>query len=127
VSSRDEDGAPVLERLLLGRLDFITGGLHKEEILRTPLGELLRELKLAGRLKEYGSEVIDSEASAVDHLIISNDRHIIGLALASQGRLLYSHDQPLTEDFTNQLVLKNPRGKVYKYASHRRLLDEACS
>ena len=59
----------------------------------------------------------------------SNDLHVIGLALVSGARLLYTNDTALIDDFGNREVIARPRGKIYTTArnanvtdAHRRLL-----
>ena len=54
---------------------------------------------------------------------------MIALAQISGARLLYTNDSNLQKDFTNRLLIKNPRGKVYTTmlsqdfnSTHRRLL-----
>ena len=43
----------------------------------------------------------------------SNDPHIIALAQVSGARLLYSNDKALQQDFKNQDLINNPKGKIY--------------
>ncbi len=56
----------------------------------------------------------------------SDDPHIVALALSSGCRLLFTHDQLLIDDFTDVDIVPRPRGKIFKYAAHVKLLEEAC-
>ena len=58
---------------------------------------------------------------------ISNDCHIIALARASGARLLCSDDVKLGEDFKNKKWIDKPRGKIYKNATHNKLLKKRCN
>ena len=59
----------------------------------------------------------------------SNDLHVLGLALVSGARLLYTNGTALIDDFGNRAIVARPRGKIYTTArnaavtdAHRRLL-----
>lgn len=43
----------------------------------------------------------------------SNDEHVIALARIGGARLLYTNDQALQDDFDNEKLVNDPRGKVY--------------
>ncbi len=54
--------------------------------------------------------------------LTSNDAHVIALARVSGARILFCRDTALEKDFRNPSVINNPRGKIYKYKSHKNLL-----
>ncbi len=92
-------------------------------------GGLLRELGEYGAFKRwfrtasrYGyvrridDQTVDDKTRQLlgDGECISNDHHVIALALVSGARLLFTNDHRLQTDFTNPLVVSHPkRGKVY--------------
>ena len=105
-----------------------TGGRSRTELLKTRFREIYQTLLLAGKLYRYSDEEVDETEIAVSQTgrLISDDPHVIALALVSRCRLLFSRDQNLHEDFRNPLVLK-PRGHIYQDADHNHLLREATS
>ena len=70
-------------------------------------------------------------AKQIDALVseghcVSNDVHIVAIARVGSVRLLCSRDQALHADFTNPIILNNPRGSIYQNASHQHLIREHC-
>ena len=76
------------------------------------------EYRKAGRLKLIDKEKVKEEENEVRDLL-SNDKHIIALAMVSGVKLLISGDKKLQEDFK-----KIVRGKIYKNKSHKHLLRQ---
>ncbi|RWN49455.1 MAG: hypothetical protein EOS03_03065 [Mesorhizobium sp.] len=126
VSLKNEHGAPILDYIFKGKIRLVTGGKHKREILLTKLGNLLQELLLSGSITEYSEENIVAKVAPLLSSLVSDDDHIVGLALESGARVLFTHDAMLEQDFTNEKVLGKPRGKIYKYKYHRHLLESIC-
>lgn len=115
------------KRLSVARIVY--GGKLKTEYLRNnALVMPLLELRRAGRAKVVDDDLVECEVSGLTKtgLCGSNDLHIIALARIEKIGLLCSLDQALADDFTNPSLITNPRGKVYKYASHRKLLPQFC-
>lgn len=121
-NSEDEDGAPILKGLLSGNLILCICQRLKREILLTPLGEIYRDLSLAGKIIEPDQEDIEKLIKSINNMCKSNDQHILALAIASGSRLLFSHDKPLHDDFLNQNIVPSPKGKIYQNKNHRKLL-----
>jgi hypothetical protein len=129
--AQSQTSKPTYERVLNKKLKVVVGGRLKAEWGRTGFAGMYRQLMLAGSIKEY----TDVEASkGIDMLdkanIRSDDPHVLGLALISGSRLLFSRDKKLHDDFKNLKLLPSPKGKVYQEAEHAHLLDEhicACS
>lgn len=75
----------------------------------------------AGQIKRIGLEKV---TEAIDEIntehssLQSNDIHILGLAKASNTKLLCSNDQDLNEDFKK--IITN--GSIYKKQTHKHLL-----
>ena len=62
---------------------------------------------------------------------MSDDEHVLALALVSGARLLYTNDAALISDFKNRTIVATPRGKIYTTAendnvtaAHLRLLAD---
>ncbi|MDD9979746.1 MAG: hypothetical protein OXU81_00025 [Gammaproteobacteria bacterium] len=65
------------------------------------------------------------------HVCVSDDEHVVALALVSGARLLYTNDAALIDDFKNREIVRRPGGKIYTTtrddrvtAAHRRLLAD---
>jgi predicted nucleic acid-binding protein len=130
VEPSSEDAGPVIASISSGRLKVISGHKMKEELLNCKFRRLYKVLLQAGRLVEFADNAIDDELDAIEPARLqSNDAHIIALARVSGARVLFSKDQNLHQDFTNPLLLSNPRGKVYQCREHEHLLNNrrACS
>ncbi len=70
----------------------------------------------AGRVKIITKEEVNKAAIQLTNLV-SNDTHIIALAIASNTKLLVSGDKNLHTDFQ-----KEAKGKIYQNKKHKRLL-----
>jgi hypothetical protein len=108
---------------------IVYGGKLKTEYLgNTALIAPLLELRRVGRARIVDDSLIEHEMSVVTEsgLCGSNDSHNIALARIASVGLLCSLDKALARDFTNPALIANPRGKVYKHASHRKLLPQFC-
>ncbi|SPE26752.1 hypothetical protein SBA3_1300008 [Candidatus Sulfopaludibacter sp. SbA3] len=53
---------------------------------------------------------------------MSNDHHVLALAITSGARTLATLDNELAQDFKNKNIIDNPRGSVYRDQTHARLL-----
>lgn len=119
------DAVPVLAMLLVGKLSLVVDSETKEELFRTNLRRMFRQLSLAGRVREFEASLVKVERDKIDKLNIrSNDAHILALARISGARILFSRDKKLHADFKDVDILPTPRGKIYQKASQRRLLRE---
>ncbi len=106
------------------------GGKLTEEYNRHHrVRRILLQLDRAGKAVRVDDAVIKAEVGEVvsTGLCTSNDDHIIALARVSGARLLCSHDIALHADFTNGMLIKKPRGKVYQNSTHKVLLRQFCS
>lgn len=117
-----EDAEPIINWLICGNGKVIAGGQLKTELLRCSFGRLYRELILAGRILEIHEGEVNQLARALEKNTISNDSHIIALAMLSNCRLLFSRDKTLQKDFKNKDLINNPRGKIYSKRQHKSLL-----
>lgn len=116
-----------------GRLSI--GGEVKRELARTSAKAWLRELSLAGRVISVADARVDDRTEQIRARCRSNDAHVIALAQVSGARLLYSNDRPLHRDFSNPVLVSEPRGSIYstygsdRFSRHHRALlrrDDLC-
>lgn len=105
------------------------GPLADEYFQSERIRRIILQLDRAGRTRPVARERVDAEMSRVvaSGECVSDDEHVIALAIAAGVRVLVSHDQNLHADFTNPKLLANPRGKVFQTAKHRHLLRGLCA
>ena len=53
----------------------------------------------------------------------SDDPHVLALAKLTGARLLFSRDDALIQDFQNNRILNQPRGKVYPHENFNEFLN----
>ncbi|MBF0474986.1 MAG: PIN domain-containing protein [Deltaproteobacteria bacterium] len=122
------DFKPIYDAISKKRARLVYGGqLTKEYEKLHIFWEYLDELDRAGKTRQVPDEEVDSKTQELNTAgrCMSNDAHIIALALIGKVRLLCSSDEDLEKDFTNRELL-NPRGKVFKYKRHSKLIWEHC-
>ena len=100
-----------------GKLVYSNHETFKREINQKTFIEYSR----AGKTKFFSSEKVNSEIEKIQnqYTLKSNDMHILGLAKASNTKVLCTHDKKLHEDFKNVI-----HGRVYQNESHRHLLTK---
>jgi hypothetical protein len=128
--SVSERARPLVEWLLSGKGVVVVGGkLSKELSKNQELVSFFTTLSRSGRLLVINSERIENSTpdsvGKSDNHIKSNDSHVIGLAMASGARLLFSEDAKLQQDFKNKKVISGTKGKVYSKTTHAHLLTES--
>src|SRR5262249_30178290 len=102
-----------------------TGGKNLKELaVLSRIATFVRELIRAGRAHIVDSSELGKwEKHAASLPLRSNDAHIIGLAMVSGARVLYSRDNALMQDFKDRRFITKPRGKCYSHAvNHSGLL-----
>ena len=109
---------------------LVVGGKLREELAKINKFKVwMTQLKRAGRLEEVDDDEVDTEAdrlAASPGLLKSNDAHVVALALVSGVRVVCTEDELLMNDFTNPVILKRPRGKVFRdHRTHAALLTDA--
>jgi len=123
------DLSPVHKAITEGRARVVYGGELTREYQRTEgFRRFLLRLDQQGRARQVADSKVDAETKRLteDGLCVSDDPHIIALALVGAVRLLCSEDNALATDFTNPILLRNPQGNVYKRAEHAHLLQKHC-
>ena len=108
------------------RGQLVVGGQLREELARDRrFVQWLRSALRNGRARSVPDEVVDDHASRLrrEGGCISNDPHVLALALVSGARLLYTNDTALIEDFGNREIVARPRGKIYTTARNANVTD----
>lgn len=132
--NRPEAATKVLKYINNKNLIVVIGGKLKDELCGSNMvKKWLSEGLKSGRANNFRKVKVKAQEERLLQNIelLSDDPHVLALALESGTRLLYSHDRRLGKDFKNGNIIPNPRGKVYKtdkngdftYA-HQRLLDK---
>ena len=101
------------------------GKLREELAVLTEVRRLLVALERAGRLRSAEPHSLQTEEARLRKAkrCVSNDHHILALALVSGARTLATDDDALAGDFKNVQLIPAPRGKIYRDPEvHGRLL-----
>jgi len=120
--------APLKDAVINATCCVYYGGtkLRQEYFSSPKVKRMLKILDQAGRAKAISDALVDARMNQIAQTCISDDPHIIALALESGARLLCSHDHALHGDFTNPVLIDNPRGSVYQNATHKHLIRRHC-
>ena len=105
---------------------YYGGNLRREYFRSEKVKRMVRQLDQAGRAKAVSDAAVDTRMRIVAPHCVSDDPHIIALALESGARLLCSLDRALHTDFTNPQLINAPRGHVYQNAAHEHLIRRLC-
>lgn len=141
-----DDMRPVMEWLMgndekgkkkkpRGNLTFSkTPKMEKEYFGRTASGKfqkLLKELEVIMPPKVVPPEDVKAALHGLNYPLVSDDPHIVGLAIASGCRMLVSNDKNLHTDFkavTKRKGRGGQKGRVYQYKDQCDMLDSySCS
>ena len=125
LSKRTKDGEPVLRWLLdpKRRGGLIVGGKLTAELDKAGFRATLAELSRAGRLHRIRDDVLEQRERTLraEGSCVSNDVHVVALALTSGCGLVFTKDTQLHQD----LKRHSPPGRriaIYQRESHARLL-----
>lgn len=122
------DLKPLKEAVFESRCALYYGGKLKREYFRSEkVKRMVKMLDQAGRARAVSDAAVDKKTEEVAPQCVSDDPHIIALAIQSGARLLCSRDQALHADFTNPRIIHSPRGHVYQNASHEHLIRLCCT
>lgn len=118
------DARPVIKWVTSGYGKIVFGGKLYRELLNTKFRTWLLGQYRIGLAHRLPDAAVDEKAEELSesNLLVSDDPHVIAVALVSGTRLLYSHDDDLINDFKNNSIINNPRGKVYKTQRNKQLL-----
>lgn len=118
------------EAVFSGRCCVVYGGKLRREYEKIEKARrIVLALDRAGRARAVSDKSVDGRTKTLEEegSLVSDDPHVIALALISGSRLLHSLDVALQKDFTNPRVVSLPRGKVYKGgANQRHLVQRHC-
>ncbi len=120
-----DDFLPLIDWLTNANKDgkIVVGGQLAREVDRVNAARrFVKVLLQAGRARRIPENITEREIGVVADLCDSNDPHVIALARVSGARVLCSHDKTLHRDFTNLVLISNPKGHIYQNAKHVRLL-----
>jgi predicted nucleic acid-binding protein len=100
------------------------GRLTLELLAVTRFGRYLAELDRQRKAVRIDGAVLKEEEATLHKmgLCSSDDHHIVALARRSGARTLWTEDADLMDDFKMAALVSKPRGKVYRRATHSRLL-----
>ncbi len=121
----DEDMAPVWKWLdnRNGKIVYANTKKFEDEWEKGGMSHLRGQMMRAGQLKLV-SEGVQEKTDELKGKIVSNDEHIIALALIAQVKVLVSYregDRDLFTDFKNRELVS---GKVYTRKAHARMLTK---
>ena len=129
---RPPAGEAFFDRINSGGMRLVVGGKLLEELDNDARFRIWRQqASQAGRVGIVDAQRVEARTADLrnEGACRSNDLHVLALAQVSGARLLYSNDLSLHQDFGNQQLINNPRGKIYSThaggqlrESHRRLL-----
>lgn len=104
----------IISRINSKQMSIALGGKLTKELSKTKLKDLLLEWVRAGRAKRIDDRELTAEEARLETLdLVSNDSHVLALAIKTNCKLLYSADDKLIIDFKNVKII-SPKGKVVK-------------
>ncbi len=96
---------------------LVSGGRNYEELRggSDRFRQWVVQSLMKGSLRLENEEDVSTyeEDVIVQGRLMSDDPHMIALALVSGVRLLYSNDRDLQKDFKNRRLIGEPKGAVY--------------
>jgi hypothetical protein len=109
-----------------GEPRLVAAGKLREELAKlNEVRHRLVTLERAGRLRSADPHLLHAEEDRLRKAkqCVSNDHHVLALAIVTGARTLATDDDALTSDFKNRQVISAPGGKVYRDPEiHGRLL-----
>ena len=123
-SSRPEAGKEFFVWLHDGSGFLVVGGRLLDELYSTQAREWARQAALSGQMKIVNStDVAVKERELLDqHVLRSDDPHVIALALVSGARLLYSNDPGPSAGFRGQTACRRSKGQSLYDANTQKFL-----
>lgn len=125
--NNDADMGPVrrwidngINRLIYSNQEKIQSELYDNREMKKYLEDRFK----FGRAKRIEKEKVEQAMKDIEtkYILRSDDSHILGLAVASEAKLLCTQDKKLAQDF-KEIV----RGSIYKNKNHAHLLtDRIC-
>src|SRR5258708_1686900 len=103
---------PIFKALTERRARLVYGGrLLYEYQKMDDFRRLLYRLDQQGAARKVNDEAVELETKQIKNrgLCVSNDHHVIALAIVSGARLLCTADNNLKRDFKNAAMISGPR------------------
>jgi hypothetical protein len=96
---------------------LVAAGKLREELAKNDgVRRQLVQLDRAGRLRSADPEWLQREERRLRAVgvCVSNDLHVLALAIVTGARTLATDDNALAADFKNKRIMDGPRGKIYR-------------
>jgi predicted nucleic acid-binding protein len=110
---------------------LVAAGKLREELAKNDnVRRQLVVLERAGRLRSANTERLRHEEQRLRAAAtcVSNDPHVLALAIVTGARTLATDDNALAADFRNKQIMDRPRGSIYRDPeTHGRLLRHTSS
>lgn len=107
------------------------GKLRRELVKIQKVRDYLVVLDQAGLLRSsFGEGVLYQKATLLrkSRTCVSNDLHVVALAIVSGARTIATTDRSLAKDIRNKKIIDKPRGSIYsRPAFHSHLLRHTSS
>lgn len=112
--TRSEAAGEFFEWIDQGKGTLVVGGKLLDELAGDRFNAWFQEARSRGKAVLVDKQAVERRTKQLeaDPSLISDDPHVIALALESGARLLYTHDRDLQRDFCNKNLVA-PVGKIY--------------
>jgi hypothetical protein len=115
-----------------GNPRLVAAGKLRRELAKTQeVRDYLVELNRAGLLRSsFGEDLLHKTENQLrkSRVCVSNDLHVLALAIVSGARTIATADASLARDVRNKKIIDKPRGSVYRRPnSHSHLLRHTSS
>ena len=101
----------------------IGGELLRELGGYTPFMQWLQQALLSGTAIRVPDSDVDAETENLQSQVncLSDDEHVLALAIVSGARLLFTNDRNLQRDFKNRQIIRGVEGKIFTTIRTRRV------
>jgi hypothetical protein len=100
-----------------GNPRLVAAGKLRDELAKlNEVRHLLFRLDQAGRLRSADSHRLQTEEARLHRAnrCMSDDHHVLALALVTGARTLATGDGALARDFKNRQIIPAPRGRIFQ-------------
>lgn len=110
---RSPSGKGFFEWINSGKGRLVIGGKLRNELYRNDKFKSWAATAVQYGLLKNSDDILVNRRENTLKDFVSNDPHIIALAIESRARLLCTNDKKLMEDFKNGDLIQKPKGSVY--------------
>lgn len=121
IKNNHEDMEPVVRYLKKGGIIVLSDKLYKE--YPSSFQSTIVELQRRNQVRRVSPPALDK---AVKAIVTSNDHHVIALVREARVEVVCTADNRLTDDLKNPRIVSNPRCRVYRHKSAKRILSGCC-